>query len=63
MTLAEVKFEYDSISSNLSKSLLILLIPFIASIGILIDRKLKFGKQLIFATDYFSQLLLRTRIL
>ena len=63
MTLEEVKLEYDSISSNLSKSLLILLIPFIASISIIINRKIKFGKHLIFATHYFSQLLFSTTIL
>lgn len=63
LTLEEVKSEYDFISSNLSKSLLILLIPFIASIGLIINRKLKFGKHLILATLYFSQLLLCTTIL
>ena len=63
LTLTEVKTEYDFISSNLSKSLLILLIPFIASIGFIINRKLQFGKHLIFATLYFSQLLLCTTIL
>ena len=63
LSLAEVKTKYDLISSNLSKSLLILLIPFIASIGFIIKRKVKFGKHLIFATIYFSQLLLCTTIL
>ena len=63
LSLTEVQTKYDSISSNLSKSLLILLIPFIALIGIIIKRKLKFGKHLIFATIYFSQLLLCTTIL
>jgi Protein of unknown function (DUF3667) len=63
LSLTEVKTEYDFISTNLSKSLLILLIPFIASIGFIINRKLQFGKHLIFATLYFSQLLLCTTII
>ncbi len=63
LSLTEVKTEYDFISTNLSKSLLILLIPLIASIGFIIKRKVKFGKHLIFATIYLSQLLLCTTIL
>ena len=63
LSLIEVQTKYDSISSNLSKSLLILLIPFIAIIGIMFKRKLKFGKHLIFATIYFSQFLLSTTII
>lgn len=63
LSLIEVQTKYDSISSNLSKSLLILIIPFIALIGIIIKRKLQFGKHLILATIYFSQLLLCTTIL
>ncbi|APU69535.1 DUF3667 domain-containing protein [Christiangramia flava] len=63
LSFTEVQSKYDSISSNLSKSLLIILIPFIASIGIMIKRNLQFGKHLILATIYFSQLLLCTTIL
>jgi len=63
LSLEEVKSAYDSISSNLAKSLLILLIPFIALFGILLNKKLEFGKHLIFATLYFSQFLLCTTIL
>ena len=58
LTLKEIITAYDSISLNLAKSLLILLIPIIASVGLLINKKLEFGKHLIFATLYFSQLLL-----
>jgi hypothetical protein len=63
LSLTEVQTRYDFLSSNLSKSLLILLIPFIASIGIFINRKLQFGKHLVFSIIYFSQLLLCTTIL
>ena len=62
-SLDDVKIEYDSVSSNVSKSLLILLIPFIALVGFIIKRKLKFGKHLIFATLYFSNFLLCTTII
>ncbi|MDP5077761.1 MAG: DUF3667 domain-containing protein [Nonlabens sp.] len=62
MTLDEVKVTYDNISTDLSKSLLVVLIPFIALIGILINRKLPYGKHLIFATHYFSLLLLFTTV-
>ena len=61
--LEEVKSEYDRISSNLSKSLLVLLIPFIALVGLIFNRKLQFGKHLIFATHFFSQFLLATTLL
>ncbi|WP_452225301.1 DUF3667 domain-containing protein [Lacinutrix chionoecetis] len=63
ISVEAVKIEYDTISSNLSKSLLILLIPLIALIGVVINKKLKFGKHLVFATIYFSQLLLCTTII
>ena len=63
ISLEEVKIEYDRISSNLSKSLLILLIPFIAIVGLIFNRRLNFGKHVIFATHFFSQLLLSTTLL
>ena len=63
LTLEEAKIKYDSISSDLSKSLLVLLIPFIALVGLLINYKMRFGKHLIFATYFFSLLLLATTIL
>ena len=63
LSLEEVKLEYDRISSNLSKALLLLLIPCIASLGIVIDRKAPFGKHLVFATLYFAQVLLVTTLL
>ncbi|MAW95257.1 MULTISPECIES: DUF3667 domain-containing protein [unclassified Leeuwenhoekiella] len=56
--LKEVKIRYDRLSTDLSKSLLVLLIPFIALIGILFNRRMAFGKHLVFATHYFSALLL-----
>ncbi len=63
MTMDEVRIKYDNISSDLSKSLLILLIPFIALIGVLIKVKLGFGKHLIFATHIFSLILFWITIL
>ena len=63
LSFEEVESEYDAVSSNLSKSLLVLLIPFIALIGFVIKRKFKFGQHLIFATIYFSQFLLCTTVL
>ncbi|PHR98217.1 MAG: hypothetical protein COA80_05900 [Leeuwenhoekiella sp.] len=57
-SLEEVKVRYDKLSTDLSKSLLILLIPFIALVSLLFNRKMPFGKHLVFATHYFSALLL-----
>lgn len=58
MSFEAIKYEYDRLSSDLSKGLLIILIPFISILGILINRKLKFGIHLIFATHLFSFILI-----
>lgn len=63
ISFEEVKTDYDEISSNLSKSLLVLLIPLIAAVGLIYNRNMQFGKHLIFATHFFSQFLLATTIL
>jgi len=57
---SEIALIYDNKSSNLAKGLIVILIPFIALIGKLLnpDRRFEFGKHLIFSTHVFSFLLL-----
>lgn len=62
-TLEEVKSRYDRTSSDVSKVLLIILIPFYGLFGFLVKSKMAMGKHLIFATHFFSFFLLLTVII
>lgn len=62
LSIDELKLNYDTISSNLSKSLLIFIIPFWSLIGYVINRKLSYGKHLIFSTHFLSFFLILTVI-
>lgn len=60
LTEAEIAFKYDKKSSDLAKGLIVFLIPFIALIGKILNpnRKIVFGKHVVYATHYFSFVLL-----
>lgn len=60
LSIKEVALLYDNKSSALSKGLIIILIPFIAFVGMFLNykKKLELGKHIIFATHYFSVVLL-----
>lgn len=61
----QIAARYDVASSNYAKGLLIVLIPFIALIGrvLTFKRPIAFGKHVIFATHFFSFVLLMTVII
>lgn len=65
MTLESIAHRYDTVSSDFAKGFIILLIPFIALVNILLNRRRKYevGKHFIFATHYFTFILLLAVIL
>lgn len=60
LTKEEIAVSYDKKSLDYSKGLIFLLIPFIALVGKLLNlkKKVEYGKHLIFATHFFSFVLL-----
>jgi len=62
---SEIAVLYDQKSSNLAKGLIFILIPFIALVGKLMHLRqpIEFGKHIIFATHYFSFVLLASVII
>lgn len=56
MKKAQIAIKYDQRSSDLAKGLIVILIPFIALIGKLLNpiKKFEFGKHIVFSTHYFS---------
>lgn len=60
LEISEIANKYDLKTSALAKGLIVLLIPFIALIGKLLNpkRSIKFGKHIIFSTHYFAFILI-----
>lgn len=60
LSIEEVSLLYDRRSSNLAKGLIIILLPFVGLVGGLLQlrRGIPFGKHVVFATHFFTFLLL-----